>query len=129
MGKLLGVDAFIETATGRGAATGKGNKRKKKNPYSCGCLTNCKDFWCDPAPVFGKRENGSAVLDGVSVNYTDLYESFDDGCSEGTIWWVRGRPRAGGIEYGHRCCGECRRVIVIFHPLRLPLADDGRRCF
>lgn len=74
-GKLLGVDAFIETATGRGAATGKGAKRRRGNPYSRGCLTNCKDFWCDPAPLFGKRESGTAVLDGHTVNYTDMYES------------------------------------------------------
>jgi palmitoyltransferase len=74
-GKLLGVDAFIETATGRGAATGAKNKRKKTNPYSRGWLTNCKDFWCDPAPVFGKRETGAAVLAGQPVNWTDMYES------------------------------------------------------
>jgi len=73
-GKLLGVDAFVDTATGRGAATGK-NKKKKKNPYSRGCLTNCKDFWCDPAPMFGQRETGAAVLGGEHVNYTDMYES------------------------------------------------------
>ena len=75
-GKLLGVDAFIETATGRGAATSQGGRRRNKgaNPYSRGCVTNCKDFWCDPAPVFGKRETGMAVLDGRVVNYTDMYE-------------------------------------------------------
>lgn len=71
-GRLLGVDAFIATATD----SNKGGKKKNKgNPYSKGCLTNCKDFWCDPAPMFGKRENGSAVLGGVPVNYTDMYES------------------------------------------------------
>ncbi|KEY72480.1 hypothetical protein S7711_05155 [Stachybotrys chartarum IBT 7711] len=72
--RLLGVDPFIETIRGRGAATGK-NKRRKKNPYSRGCVTNCKDFWCDPAPVFGQRETGSAMLGGDKVNYTDMYES------------------------------------------------------
>ncbi|KAH8898383.1 Palmitoyltransferase AKR1 [Thozetella sp. PMI_491] len=89
-GKLLGVDAFIETATGRGAATGKGNKKKKKNPYSRGCITNCKDFWCDPAPVFGKRETGAAVLDGVPINYTDMYES--------PLMMTARRGRTGGYE-------------------------------
>ncbi|KAK3358042.1 hypothetical protein B0T25DRAFT_540826 [Lasiosphaeria hispida] len=75
-GKLLGVDAFIETATGRGAATSKGGKRRgRRNPYSRGCVTNCKDFWCDPAPLFGRREMGAAVLGGNTVNYTDMYES------------------------------------------------------
>ncbi|KAK2616550.1 palmitoyltransferase akr1 [Conoideocrella luteorostrata] len=72
--RILGVDPFIETITGRGAATGK-NKRKKKNPYSRGCVSNCKDFWCDPAPVFGQRENGTAVLGGSKVDYTVMYES------------------------------------------------------
>jgi len=74
-GKLLGVDAFIETATGRGAATGAKNKRRKTNPYSQGCLTNCRDFWLDPAPVFGKRETGAAVLAGRPVNWTEVYET------------------------------------------------------
>jgi len=79
--KLLGVDAFIETAAGRGAATAgsKAGKRKRGsggNPYSRGCLTNCKDFWCDPSPVFGQRtETGAAVLGGRPVNYMEMYES------------------------------------------------------
>ncbi|KAK0630897.1 ankyrin repeat-containing domain protein [Bombardia bombarda] len=89
--KLLGVDSFIETAAGRGAATGKGSKRRKKNPYSRGCLTNCKDFWCDPAPVFGKRETGAAVIGGQPVNYTEMYES------PSMIDEIRGR-RTGGYE-------------------------------
>lgn len=72
--KILGVDTFIETATGRGAATGK-SKKQRKNPYSRGCLTNCKDFWCDPAPIFGHRETGSAVLGGHTINYMEMYES------------------------------------------------------
>ena len=37
-------------------------------------MTNCRDFWCDPAPVFGKRELGDAMLDGKVVNYTRMYE-------------------------------------------------------
>ncbi|KAI1086213.1 ankyrin [Rostrohypoxylon terebratum] len=73
-GRILGVDTFIETATGRGAATGK-NKRKKQNPYSKGVVQNCRDFWCDPAPVFGRRETGDAVLGGERINYTEVYES------------------------------------------------------
>lgn len=75
--RLLGVDPFIETIAGRGAANAaKGGKRqKKKNPYSRGCVVNCKDFWCDPSPVFGERENGMAVLDGEKVDYTAMYES------------------------------------------------------
>lgn len=72
--QLLGVDPFIETITGRGAATAK-NKRKKKNPYSRGCVTNCKDFWCDSAPIFGQREPGQASLGGSKVDYTAMYET------------------------------------------------------
>jgi hypothetical protein len=72
--RMLGVDPFIETITGRGAATGK-NRRKVKNPYSRGCVTNCRDFWCEPAPVFGQKENGMAVLGGEPVDYTAMYES------------------------------------------------------
>ncbi|KAF3770298.1 zf-DHHC-domain-containing protein [Cryphonectria parasitica EP155] len=76
MTKLLGVDAFVETATGRGAAAGGNTRRKKaKNPYSKGCITNCKDFWCDSAPMFKQRENGTAMLDGHVVNYTEMYET------------------------------------------------------
>jgi palmitoyltransferase ZDHHC13/17 len=88
--RILGVDPFIETVRGRGAATGK-NKRKKKNPYSRGCTTNCRDFWCDPAPMFGQRENGSAVLGGDPVNYTAVYEA------PSMMEIGRGR-RAGGYE-------------------------------
>ncbi|ETS80440.1 Palmitoyltransferase AKR1 [Pestalotiopsis fici W106-1] len=72
--RILGVDTFIETATGRGAATGK-KQRKKKNPYSRGYVQNCKDFWCDSAPVFGRREPGDAMLGGQKVNWTETYES------------------------------------------------------
>lgn len=92
-GKLLGVDAFIETATGRGAVTGAKNKKRKTNPYSHGCLTNCKDFWFDPAPVFGKRETGSAVLAGRPVNWTDIYES------PGSMEIGSGRGRTGRRGY------------------------------
>lgn len=78
-GRLLGVDTFIETARGRGAAAGttgkRGGRGSQRNPFSKGCLANCKDFWCDPAPVFGRRETGAAVLGGQPVNYTELYET------------------------------------------------------
>ncbi|KAI1097295.1 ankyrin [Jackrogersella minutella] len=73
-GRILGVDTFIETATGRGAATGK-KMRKKRNPYNKGLVQNCRDFWCDPAPVFGRRETGDAILGGERINYTEIYES------------------------------------------------------
>ena len=71
--RLLGLDTFVATAIG-GSEGGSGSRRRG-NPYSRGILTNCKDFWCDPAPYFGKRESGAAVLDGEAVNYTRMYET------------------------------------------------------
>ncbi|KAL1984855.1 hypothetical protein VTN96DRAFT_8610 [Rasamsonia emersonii] len=64
--KLLGLDTFFATAQGRSA--------RQKNPFSRGIITNCRDFWCDPAPIFRKREPGSAMLDGEIVNYYRMYE-------------------------------------------------------
>ncbi len=93
--KILGVDTFIETATGRGAATGKGPKQRK-NPYSRGCLVNCRDFWCDTAPIFGQRETGSALLGGQAINYTEMYES--PGLMEATVQ-RRTRSSGGGASY------------------------------
>jgi hypothetical protein len=69
--KILGVDTFVETAL-------QGNSsrpRRNRNPFSRGYLNNCKDFWCDPAPIFGKRENGTAMLGGDVINYTTMYET------------------------------------------------------
>ncbi|KAH6712082.1 hypothetical protein BKA61DRAFT_609575 [Leptodontidium sp. MPI-SDFR-AT-0119] len=70
--KILGVDTFVETALDY---KGGGRPRRNRNPFSNGCVGNCKDFWCDPAPVFGKRENGSAMLGGQVVDYTAMYET------------------------------------------------------
>lgn len=71
--KILGVDTFVDTAVD--AYKGKSRPRQQKNPFSNGCIGNCKDFWFDPAPVFGKRENGAAMLGGTVVDYTSMYES------------------------------------------------------
>lgn len=70
--KILGIDTFVDTA--KGTLEGK-KPRQNRNPFSAGCIRNCKDFWCDPAPVFGRRENGSAMLGGQVVDYTNMYES------------------------------------------------------
>lgn len=67
--KLLGLDTFIATATGRIG------RRKRGNPFSRGVITNCRDFWLDPAPYFGQRENGAALLNGEVINYTRMYET------------------------------------------------------
>lgn len=50
-------------------------KKKARNPFSKGCVTNCKDFWLDPAPVFGKGQIGHGMLGGEVVNYARMYES------------------------------------------------------
>lgn len=67
--KLLGVDTFVATAQG-GVRF-----RKKGNPFSRGAITNCKDFWCDSAPYFTRREAGTAMLDRQVVNYMRMYET------------------------------------------------------
>ena len=72
--KILGVDTFVETAL-NGYEGGKNRPRRQRNPFSVGCIQNCKDFWCDSAPLFGQRENGEAVLGGEMVNYTMMYET------------------------------------------------------
>ena len=69
--KLLGLDTFVATAQ---SGIEGGAARRPRNPYSRGVITNCKDFWCDPAPVFGRRPVGDALLDGDVVNYTRMYE-------------------------------------------------------
>ncbi len=70
--KLLGLDTFVATATG---SLEGGRSRRRGNPFSRGVVVNCRDFWCDPAPYFGQRENGAAMLGGDVVNYTRMYET------------------------------------------------------
>ena len=64
--KLLGLDTFVATASGK--------ITRRRNVFSRGVLTNCKDFWCDPAPYFRRRHDGAAILDGDVVYYTSMYE-------------------------------------------------------
>ncbi|GAB1217155.1 palmitoyltransferase akr1 [Aspergillus terreus] len=70
---LLGIDTFFATARD-GLRDGPGGAARPRNPWSRGVVTNCRDFWCDPAPVFGRREPGAAMLGGEVVNYTRMYE-------------------------------------------------------
>lgn len=49
-------------------------RRAGGNPWSRGVVTNCKDFWCDGAPILKKKESGYARLAGDRVDYTRLYE-------------------------------------------------------
>mgnify|MGYP001054515830 CR=1 FL=1 len=69
---LLGIDAFFATA--RDGLTDGRRSAQPKNPFSHGLITNCRDFWCDPAPYFGKRETGAGMLGGEVVNYSRMYE-------------------------------------------------------
>jgi palmitoyltransferase ZDHHC13/17 len=39
------------------------------------CITLTAAQKSSPAPIFGKRENGSAMLGGEVINYTSLYET------------------------------------------------------
>lgn len=70
--RLLGVDTFVATAI-HGSNAQAVMQRQRQNPFTRGMLTNCKDFWCDPGPLFRKRELGQSILGGERVNYTRLY--------------------------------------------------------
>lgn len=47
---------------------------RQRNPFSHGIVGNCQDFWCDPAPYFGQREPGTAMLGGRIVDYYKMYD-------------------------------------------------------
>ncbi|PLB42410.1 Palmitoyltransferase akr1 [Aspergillus candidus] len=70
---LLGVDAFFATA--RDGLRDRVRTGRPKNPFSRGVVTNCRDFWCDSTPYFGRREPGVAMLGGETINYNRMYES------------------------------------------------------
>jgi hypothetical protein len=69
--RLLGLDTFVATALQGSQA---GQRQQRGNPWSRGIVTNCKDFFCDGSPVFGRKEGGYARLAGERVDYTRLYE-------------------------------------------------------
>lgn len=69
--RLLGLDTFVATAL---QGSGQPQNQRRGNPYSRGIVTNCKDFFCDGSPVFGKKEGGYARLGGERVDYTRLYD-------------------------------------------------------
>lgn len=70
--RLLGLDTFVATAIH--GSRGNEVRNRGGNPWSRGVVTNCKDFWCDSAPMFKKKESGYARLGGERVDYTRLYE-------------------------------------------------------
>ena len=68
--RLLGVDTFMATAI----QSSQPQRQNRGNPFSKGVVTNCKDFFCDGSPVFGRKEGGYARLGGERVDYTRLYD-------------------------------------------------------
>lgn len=68
--KLLGLHAVMATASDASSA---GNRRRQ-NPFSHGVISNCKDFWLDPAPYFGQRPVAEGMLNGQVVDYAKMYE-------------------------------------------------------
>ncbi|KAL1958101.1 hypothetical protein VTO42DRAFT_5141 [Malbranchea cinnamomea] len=83
--KLFGLDSFFATA--QGGLLDRRHASRPRNPFSRGIVTNCRDFWCDPAPYFGRKESGLAMLDGEIVNYNQMYE---------VPLRLRGERRTGG---------------------------------
>jgi hypothetical protein len=73
--KNLGLDVFFEIAFNgyHGNKNAKDRPRKRPNPFTRGMLRNCQDFWGD-GPIFGRNENGAALLGGEKVDYTALYD-------------------------------------------------------
>lgn len=106
--KLLGLDAFVVTASDT-SATANGRRRRRGNPYSRGVVTNCRDFWCDStAPYFGTRKTGAGMgvgegmLDGQVVDYARLYDVPIRTTGRGGGWWRGGAGRGrrdGGMRY------------------------------
>ena len=70
--KLLGLDTFMATAR---SSLNRNTRQRRQNSFHLGIGRNCADFWCDPAPFFGRREPGAGMLDGARINYASLYES------------------------------------------------------
>lgn len=74
--KALGVGAFVNITKDAGRGGGSA-RRRRGNPFSRGVITNCKDFWCDPAPLMkpNKQSGGEALLGGGPVDYFNMYET------------------------------------------------------
>jgi hypothetical protein len=73
--KMLGLDVFFAIAfNGYNGSKKKENQhRKRSNPFTRGVFRNCQDFWGD-GPIFGRKENGFALLGGQRVDYSSMYE-------------------------------------------------------
>ncbi|KAF1982754.1 palmitoyltransferas-like protein akr1, partial [Aulographum hederae CBS 113979] len=97
--RLLGVDTFLMTAL-HGSNAANVQARRKANPYTRGLLTNCKDFWCDPAPLFKSRRTGEALLGGERVDWTRVWDVPLRGTEGGR--WAREELGNGGAEERER---------------------------
>jgi hypothetical protein len=73
LGHMLGFDTFMATAL-FGKKAKEQQRRNRSNPFSMGILQNCRDFWLDPAPIFGSRLNGEGMLGGEKVDYTSMFD-------------------------------------------------------
>ena len=87
---MLGLDAFAHTAkdvgldsTAAAARRRRARRDEFRNPWSRGCVVNCKDFWCgDVSGGIGGEDGvgegvsgrGVGVLGGERVDYFKLYE-------------------------------------------------------
>ncbi|KAF4555667.1 DHHC palmitoyltransferase-like protein 3 [Elsinoe fawcettii] len=102
--RLLGLDAVVSTAM-YGSRAEEMRRQKRENPYSHGCLANCKDFWCDfgleeeegyggkgvmggVKGCFRRKQAGQGLLGGEKVDFRALYDVPSGGM----------RYRRGGYE-------------------------------
>lgn len=76
---VTGIEALLALTT----RTPK--SAKVRNPYSAGCIQNCRDFWFEDSSYAGLStclgprdyvgfDTGNSVLAGRRVNYHELYE-------------------------------------------------------
>lgn len=70
--RLLGLDTFVATAL-HGSNAAQVLAQQRANPFTRGVWTNCADFWCAPAPIFG-TPNGEALLGGERIDYMRMHE-------------------------------------------------------
>ena len=70
--QLLGLGSFVAAA--QEGLNHHDRFSLEPNPFSRGLVTNCKDFWCDSEPYFGRRKPGTAMLDGKVIDYTTMYD-------------------------------------------------------
>ena len=70
--QLLGLGSFVAAA--QEGLNHHDRFSLEPNPFSRGLVRNWKDFWCDPAPYFGRRKPGTAMLDGEVIDYTTMYD-------------------------------------------------------